>query len=253
MKYTYAYKTSDGTRHEEAIEAESREAAFAELRKQGIKAIKVVAADGSKANGEIRGVRKRVLAASVIGAAVLAGVVVSFLQSPASNPQSPDQSDFLTSQLRRQVIGDVGFIEKGIKDGWADVFHEEGERFLASFAIPGVPAGQRNTTEAEISAALSRKVEAKQEDGIEARQIKAMVAGMKAEARRFLSNGGSISQYCRLLVQRQDEEIAYHNRAKAEVETAQKSGMDREQLTALWMQRNAALRKLGVKLVPMPE
>ena len=255
MRYTYAYKTSDGTRHEEAIEAESREAAFAELRKQGIKAIKVVAADGSKANGEIRGVRKRVLAASVIAAAVLAGVLVYSLipnpRSPIPDPQSP--ADFLTSQLRRQVIGDVGFIEKGIKDGWADVFHEEGERFLASFAIPGVPAGQRNTTEAEISAALSRKVEAKQEDGIEARQIKAMVAGMKAEARRFLSNGGSISQYCRLLVQRQDEEIAYHNRAKAEVEAAQKSGMDREQLTALWMQRNAALRKLGVKLVPMPE
>ena len=59
MKYTYAYKTSDGVRHEDSMNAASREEVFAELRKRGIKAIKVVAADGSKANGKVRGVRKR--------------------------------------------------------------------------------------------------------------------------------------------------------------------------------------------------
>ena len=251
MKYTYAYKTSDGTRHEEAIEAESREAAFAALRAKGIKAIKVVAADGSKANVEIRGVRKRVLAASVIVAAVLAGVVVYLLQSPVPNPKS--QTDFLTSQTRRQVVGDVAVIEKGIKEGWASIFPEEGERFLASFAIPGVPAGQRSTTEAEISAALSRTVEVRPEDGIEARQIKAMVEGMKAEARRFVSKGGKIAAYGRKLVRRQEEEIAYYNRAKAEIENAQKSKMPEAQLNALWEKRNESLRQMGVKLVPLPE
>ena len=39
MKYTYAYKTSDGARHEAAMEAESREAVFAALRARGIKTI----------------------------------------------------------------------------------------------------------------------------------------------------------------------------------------------------------------------
>ena len=52
MKYTYAYKTSDGVRHEAAMDAPSREEVFASLRAQGIRPIKVVAADGSKANGE---------------------------------------------------------------------------------------------------------------------------------------------------------------------------------------------------------
>ena len=250
MRYTYAYKTSDGTRHEEAIEAESREAVFAALRANGIKAIKVVAADGSKANGEIRGIRKRVLAVSVIGAALLAGVLVYSL-IPA--PQSPVQSDFITSQTRRQVIGDVAVIEKGIKEGWVSIFPEEGERFLASFAIPGVPAGQRNTTEAEIIAALSRKVEVSPDDGIEARQIKSMVEGMKEEARRFVKAGGSIKQYGVLLVQRQEEEIAYYNRAKTEIENAQKSKMPAAQLNDLWEKRNESLRQMGVKLVPMPE
>ena len=79
MRYTYAYKTSDGARHEAAMDAESREAVFESLRAQGIKAIKVVAADGSKANGEIRGVRKRIVAAVSATAAVIAGAAVYFL------------------------------------------------------------------------------------------------------------------------------------------------------------------------------
>ena len=81
MKYTYAYKTSDGVRHEDEITAKSREEVFEALRARGIKAIKVVAADGSKANGEIRGVRKRTIAAVAALAAVLAGGTVYFLAS----------------------------------------------------------------------------------------------------------------------------------------------------------------------------
>ena len=255
MKFTYAYKTSDGVRHEAAMDAESREAVFAALRQQGIKAIKVVAADGSKANGEIRGIRKRVLAASVIATAVLAGIAVYFLNSRILRRDNFGQTEFVTSQTRRQVIGDAAIIEKGIRTGWADVFELEGERFLASFAIPGVPAGQRNTTEEEIRKALSTKHQAlgTQSDSLEARQIVAMVAGMKDEARRFVKAGGSIAQYGRLLVQRQEEEIAYYNRAKAEIEAAQKANMPAAQLNDLWEKRNESLRQMGVKLVPMPE
>ena len=69
MKYTYAYKTSDGVRHEDSMNASSREEVFMELRKRGIKAIKVVAADGSKANGEVRGIRKRSAAIVTSGCA----------------------------------------------------------------------------------------------------------------------------------------------------------------------------------------
>ena len=81
MKYTYAYKTSDGVRHEESMNAASREDVFAELRKRGIKAIKVVAADGSKANGEVRGVRKRIVAALVVLVAVAVGIAAYFIRT----------------------------------------------------------------------------------------------------------------------------------------------------------------------------
>ena len=252
VKYTYAYKTSDGTRHEAAMDAESREAVFAALRAKGIKAIKVVAADGSKANGEIRR-SKRVVALAALSALcfVLSAVMVFVFWGRGGFVETALPLDDTT---RRQVIGDTAVIEKGIKDGWAEVFPEEGERFLASFAIPGVPAGQRNTTEAEIGAALSRRVEAKPDDGIEARQIKAIVEGMKDELRTFIAGGRhTIVEYGRRLVQRQEEEIAYYNRAKAEIEAAQKAKMPAAQLTELWERRNESLRQMGVKLVAMPE
>ena len=241
------------------MDAESREAVFAALRQQGIKAIKVVAADGSKANGEIRGIRKRVLAAAVFGAVVLA-VVGTVVVGRGLWPRRGEPGVFalpLDNTTRRQVIGDTAIIEKGIRTGWADVFELEGERFLASFAIPGVPAGQRSTSEEKLREALhcspSPSAFTSVSDGLEARQIRAMVEGMKDEARRFVKAGGSIAQYGRLLVQRQEEEIAYYNRAKAEIEAAQKAKMPAAQLNDLWEKRNESLRQMGVKLVPMPE
>ena len=57
------------------MEAESREAVFAALREKGIKAIKVVAADGSKANGEVRGYRLRTVVVVGVVAAVIGFVL----------------------------------------------------------------------------------------------------------------------------------------------------------------------------------
>ena len=79
LKYTYAYKTPDGIRHEDSMIASSREEVFEALRAKGIKAIKVVAADGSKANGEVRGVRMRTVVALMVLSAVLSGLTVFLL------------------------------------------------------------------------------------------------------------------------------------------------------------------------------
>ena len=248
------------------MDAESRDAVFAALRKQGIKAIKVVAADGSKANGEIRR-SKRVVALAVLSALCLVlSAVMAFvfwergaqgLSAPRLGAPSGSLARggylSLDDTTRRQIIGDAAIIDKGLRTGWAQVFLAEGDRFLASFAVPGVPAGVGSTTEQEFAEALKRHIGIDEDDGIEARQIKSMVMGMKQEAERFIVQGGSIPQYCRLLVQRQNEEIGYYTRAKAEIENAQKSKMPAAQLNDLWEKRNESLRQMGVKLVPMPE
>lgn len=254
MRYTYAYKTSDGVRHEASMDAESREVVFASLREKGIKAIKVVAADGSKANGEIRGIRKGVLVASVIGAALLAAVVSALVvrRGTIIVPRPSLVEASLDSTLRRQLIGDAAVIEMGIKTGWSEVFELEGERFLASFAIPGVRAGQRSTTEEELARAIDAPCVIRESNSLEARQILAMVEGMKSEAKKYIAAGGKIAEYGKRLTERQDAEIAIYERAKSEIEAA-KEKMTEDELVALWERRNGQLRNLGIRLVPLPE
>ena len=267
MKYTYAYRASDGVRHEASMDAESREAVFVALRARGIRAIKVVAADGSKANGEEsgggrrRGRRRYALWASL--ALLLAAFAVRGLLEFRSDPDSDGLKgrgaeadwavqEFLTSHTRRQVIGDAAVVEKGIASGWADVFDQEGERFLASFAVPGVKAGQRSTTVEEIVAALGRSVAAAESDGLEARQIKAMVEGMKEEARAYVAAGGSVVGYGRRLTERQDAEIAIYARARSEAEAARRD-MPQDAFDAFLDRRNDELRSLGIRPITMEE
>ena len=263
MKYTYAYKSSDGIRHEDTMNASSREEVFAELRKRGIKAIKVVAADGSKANGEIRGLRKRVVAVLVAFVALAVGVVAYFSgsKSAANNaaekpePESvsevksnPYASFGYVDKTRRQVFGDEAIVAKGVRTGWADVFKLEGDRFLASFAIPGVKAGQRNTSLKEFEAAINSKCEILPNDSPEARQIKAMVEGMKDEARQYIAAGGTIVDYGKRLTERQDTEIAIYERIKSEIEKAKES-LSEDEFMDVWERRNEELRNIGIKTI----
>lgn len=252
MKYTYAYKTSDGKRHEASMDATSREAVFETLRKEGIRPIKVVAADGSKANGEIpdtKNTKAIAVGAVAVSTLVLLFALYAFFVARNSTSELPR---FVAEQTRRQVIGDAAVVDKGIATGWSDVFPEEGERFFASFAIPGVKAGQRNTTVKELEAALGRFVAVKPSDGVEARQIKAMVEGMKDEARAYIKAGGNIVEYGKRLTERQDAEIAIYERTKAEVERARET-MSRDDFLAFWEERNDQLRNLGIRLVPLEE
>lgn len=252
MRYTYAYKTPDGVRHEAAVSAASREEAFAALRARGIRAIKVVAADGSKANGEVRGVRRRTVAALVASVAAVMGAVAYFGGARTGGGAASAADAFLSGRTRRQVIGDAAVIEKGVRSGWADVFELEGERFLASFAVPGARAGRRSTTEGELLLALGRRCEAKPSDAIEARQIKAMVEGMKEEARRYIAAGGTAAGYGRRLAERQDAEIAVYGRVRADIDSARRS-MDGDAFMEYWERRNDELRNLGIRTVGLGE
>ena len=248
MKFLYTYRTPDNKQHRSSIKAATKEAAYAILKAQGIKPGHVDEAPGFF--NRLFGKGKRWIAIGVLCALC---AVLALALGRARTLAAPSVGVGFDSTVRRQVIGDAVVVEKGIRTGWVEVFPEEGERFLASFAIPGVPAGQRNTKVEEIEAALKRRVAATETDTIEARQIKAMVEGMKDELRQFLADGGTIVEYGQRLVQRQEEELGYYTRAKNELDTAKKSGKSEAQISELWEKRNAALRRMGVKLVPLPE
>lgn len=252
MKFLYEYQDKANKRHFGSLTALTRGDAYAALKAQGIKPIRCDAAPG--VFNLLLGRGKRWFA--IVLLALAAGVATIGYYSTSSTVLAlSSQLSHLDSRTRRQPIGDAAVIEKGIRTGWSDVFELEGERFLASFAIPGVPAGQRSTTEDEINKALAHVPVLSSSDAqaIEARQVVAMVEGMKDELRRFLAAKGTVAEYGQRLIARQEEELGYYNRAKQEIEVAIRSGMQERDILALWEKRNAALRKMGVKLISLPE
>ena len=239
------------------ISAPNRDAAFSELNRRGIRPYKLYPAPGLC--NKISAIGWRGLSIIVLAVALLTALAFALFQHKDIVQLEKDEdireivTGAITSKVRRQIIGDQGVIEKGIRTGWSDVFDHEGERFLASFAIPGVPATVRTTNVDVLEEALKRKVDPEEGDGMEARQIKAMVEGMKDELRRYVEAGGTIEQYGRRLVERQDEEIAIFTRASNEIEQAVKKELGKSEVAELVDRRNEELRRMGIKLIPMPE
>lgn len=244
MKFLYEYRTPDNVSHKGVVDAADKDAAFALLKSKGIRASRMSVAPGFF--NKLFGKGKRWIVIGVLSILVAVLAVALGRARTSSTALFDDMS-------RRQVIGDSVIVEKGIRTGWASVFPEEGERFLASFAIPGVPAGQRNTTEEAILQSLDRTISPSSGDSVEVRQIKAMVEGMKEELRRFLAAGGSVTAYGNRLVERQEQELGYYNRVKTELNAAADAKKSAEEIESLWERRNDELRQMGIKLVPMPE
>ena len=259
MKYTYAYKTSDGIRHEDSMNAASREEVFAELRKRGIKAIKVVAADGSKANGEVRGVRKRAVAALVALAAVCAGVIAYFggtrtAAVVAANPAM--------SSPRHQIYGDPAIMEPIERGDFGGILPREGDKMLAIFAQPGelmcakgvnprrlgTGNGERGTVfgaYAKDELTADKDIQIAAEDSREVRELKQIVNGMREEMREYLANGnGTLRSYWRRLNERTLSEMQIYERTRRELE--------KETRPEIWEQKNESLRILGLRTIPAP-
>jgi len=246
VKFVYEFRTSDNARHEGVISAASRDAAFAALKQQGIRPGRLVEAPGLF--NKLFGKGKRWMAIAVLAVLVMAALAAA--DRARGKAKSADM--LFDDPTRRQLIGDVTVIEKGTLTGWRDVFAEEGDRFLAGFAVPGVPVAVRTTSEGAFRRSLANSVPVVAHDSIEVRQIKSIVEGLKMEIRQRLTSGWTIQEVSGALVKRQDREIAYYNQAKHEIEEAAKTS-PQDELIDLWERRNADLRKMGIRQVPFPE
>lgn len=255
MKFLYEYQDKSNKRHKGTLNAPTRADAYAALKAQGIKPIHCDEAPGFF--NLLFGKGKRWLAIGVLAALCVALAIVVG-SGVLNSPQLSSVEETINAATRRQIIGDTAIVEKGIRTGWSDVFDLEGDRFLASFAIPGVPPAVRNVSEKNLEEALGSSctvaVSATDDpNSLEARQIRAIVAGMKREISGLLESGWTLREVGLALVQRQEREISYYERAKTEVETAAKSGTPVALVEQLLDRRNASLRKMGIRLVSMPE
>ena len=256
MKYTFAYKTSDGVRHEDSLDANSREEVFEALRGRGIRPIKVVAADGSKANGEIRGLRKRAVFMLVVFAALVAGIV-AYLGGERTGAATAANS--ATSAPRHQIYGDPATVEGLERGDFAAHLPRIGDQMLAVFAQPGKLMCAKGANPRLLDAAMEAAFVAYAKDELaaerdiaidvgeerELRELKQIVNGMREEMRYYLANGnGTPRSFWRRLNERTAQEIQIYERTRRELE--------KETSEEVWEQKNDALRRLGLRTIPNP-
>ena len=275
MTFVYYYKTSDGVRHEAEIGAPSRDEAFSELRRQGIRPIKVIEKNPARVTP---GIRKRVVFVWVVVAGVGAGALgwffsrvtdddvpsrslsteeskgVSTVTSPppVAVMQKEEVRRTVAKPLARQRIpGDRARIERLKREA----FDNPAETLLARFAEPGQEVGNLRLTP-ELKAAfpkvLKQPLYMKADELTEAIDLKRIVAGMKREMSAFLEAGGTVDEYLSELQKRQDIEIQH--REKAEKRLAKLLGEgDPSKAYSFWLQANASLHALGIAPIPLPE
>lgn len=272
MKYEYAYKTPDGVRHVEEMDAPSREFVFEALRNRGIRAIKVVAKDGSKANGEVRviGVKKRVAFAVALAALIL-GVGVTWFAAeevqqptevvvtntvPVSVTASTAGRQRVAAPLPRQTIqGD----RKRIENAPTNLFATAGEYYLSKFAEPGrdfggVVAANLSTNTVELMQMLNAPIHYSEDEFTEYIDLKRITAGIKREMRTYIRGGHTSEEYLAELVKRQQIERDY--RAKAETKLNQMlkdNPQDQKSAYEFWVKANVQLHAMGVYQLPLPD
>lgn len=263
MKYEYAYKTPDGVRHVEEIEAPSREAVFETLRGRGIKAIKVSAKDGSRANGEVQviGVRRRVTVVLVTVAAIVAGVVGSWLSSrqdgtgdeQAEPAAATEAKSLIATPLPRQTIqGDRSRIENAPDT----LFSTDLERRLSKFAEPGRKFDGVDlnvdslTNNVELLKMLESSIYYMSDEFTEHIDLKRITAGIKREMRAYIRGGHTAREYFDALVKRQQTEMSYRARAEAKLRELIN---DADSAYVYWLKANAQLQTMGIYPLPLPD
>ena len=249
MKFSYQYRTSDNVLRSGIVEAVDRDSAYLLLREKGIRPARVE---------EVPGIINKLLGKGKrwIAIVVLTMVAIGALLSVMTNkvPDVPDYMATFDLTTRRQILGDVAVVEKGIATGWSEAFEDVGDRYLAGFAVPGVDAAMKSVTEDQLIAAVNADVETLPSDPIEFRQVKAIVRGLKSEIRSLVRNEGwSYSDVMAALLNRQKQEVGYYQRAQMELNRAESDERPTAHISALLDKWNEELRMMGIRTLPMPQ
>lgn len=236
------------------MDAASRDQVFAELRKKGIKAIKVVAADGSKANGEMRGVRKRIVTLIAVLAALVAGLAVFF--APTARHHVPGAKHQARPLPRQEIRGSRARVENA-----AQSLGSRAERFLALFAEPGRPVSVTEAdwpSKAEFESVLRTPIEYAEDEYTEQIDLKRMVETLKLELGSYLRAGGYASGYIKELVKRQELEKSERDKAVKHLDellVKATSEADKQKIAEAydyWMKSNVRLQSMGIYPMPLP-
>lgn len=236
MKYKYLYQTRNNENREGEITAANRAEAYAALRKQGIRPYRVIGDDPSPW-------RRRGAFAAL--AAAIALVVASSVSAIAFRGRSAAHAP----SHRAQLVGDAQFIARGVAEAWEGVFQTKLDTYLAAYAQPGWALEPQLPSIDELEG-FGRELETplvrdKDERG-EIRQLRNIVAGMRAEMADYLAGGGTVADYVNFLAERQEQECELREKAREALARAPES-MKR----TAW--RNLNVRLSGMGIAPLPD
>ena len=257
MKFGYSYKTSDGVRHEKTYIAANREEVFTALRERGIRPIKVW-----EIGGVMRWLRGSFAAVGVIGIFLGLGAIgYAYYSHEQLVEDRKERAKEVVKQVedRSQIYGDPGILQTCEARSWANVFEDEGERFLARFAQPGrVVHTAGNAWRGIVAAALKAKMEPVKvlaTDGAEVAKMKRMVNGMKLELANYIQDGGTVEEYIDEVLERQNVEEKIVANFQAEFDRLEKSATkeNRDETIEKWNAKNVLLRQMGLRTVLLPE
>ena len=182
--------------------------------------------------------------------------VVAYIGGERTGSAASDPS---VSSPRHQIYGDPAVMEGFERGDFGEVLPRIGDRMLAVFAQPGrfmcaKGANPRNLAAAQDAAfaayakdelAPERDIVIAPEDPREIKELKQIVNGMREEFRGYLANGNGTSRsFWRRLNERTASEMQIYERTRRELE--------KEESTEVWEQKNAALRRLGLRTIPNP-
>ena len=230
MRFLYQYRTSENELRHGVVRASDRDSAFAALKAQGIRPSKVEEAPGLL--NKLFGKGKRWMAIVVL--ALLAAIGWWL----AVSERDPDWEE------RSQIYGDPVLIKELSADNWAAVFANEGDWFLAAYAVPG-----RAVTDIlppkDAALAMKGSISIKEDDGEVVRKMKRIVNGMKREMREYVRDGGTPEGYFRRLAIRQ--------KAEAQVLAGAERALKNESDPAKWAERNRQLQAMGLPMLEPEE
>ena len=249
MRFVYQYRTHDNAVRSGEVSASDRDAAYRALKEKGIRPARLEEAPGLA--NKVVGKGKRWIAI-----AVLAVVAAVFAFQARKTPSGGATG---SAAPRHQIYGDPATVEAFERGDFESILPRGGDRLLAVFAQPGRlmcrkgfnPRTLTPQSAAELAGYAEKSlspdgdIEIGAGDPREVVELKQIVNGMRDEMRAYLANGnGTALSYWRRLNERTLQEMQIYERTRSELEN--------EQSSAVWEERNAALRRLGLRTIPNP-
>lgn len=210
-RWRYTYRTSDGAWHESSVRAPSRDEAFAKLKRRGIKPVRVDLESG--ALNSFKALGRRGLAIILLVACLAATLAYAILaraprrDDPAAPQQQQQEAEQRQPAVRRQI--------PSLPEDWiqrlSDYF-DSADSYLALCAQPGCREALDIMPDPDLftgDAFADAPDEPRDGEPEWVADIRAILVGMKEEARALERAGKSPSEVIMWLRERQRMENSY--------------------------------------------